>query len=96
MHSNDDQNTRSPSTRWEWKLVRVKAAPAPAGDSAPGAHRSKGLRERDAHIPMTIEVRYRGGPEASWLIGYRGRTKRFPGHLHLHDVLWTLSDRDWR
>lgn len=83
--------TRSPSTKWEWKLCRVQAGPAPAGDSAPQGHRSAVRRGRDAHLPLTIQVRYRGGPEASWLITYRGLVRRFPGHLSLHDALATLS-----
>lgn len=91
MTRTDEQYTCSPSTKWEWRLCRVAAGPAPAGDSRSQSVHSRSRRSRDAYLPLTIQVRFRGGSEASWLIQYRGLAKRFPGHLALHDVLAELS-----
>jgi hypothetical protein len=76
-------------TRWDVMTDKIKAAP-PGGDQPERSEVQSGfrnLRKRDSYEPLWIEVRYRGGPEASWLIRARGRTYRYPGHLCLHDVL---------
>jgi hypothetical protein len=80
-----------PSTNWEWRLCRVRSGAAPAGDSPSAGRAVQPLRQRDQHKPLAITVRFRGGPEASWLVDYRGRTWRLPGHLSLHDALSALS-----
>jgi hypothetical protein len=92
----NESYTRSPSHTWVYKPCIVHGGPAPAGDSAAQQHRPKPLRARDRSLPLTITVQYRGGPEASWLIGYRGRFYRFGGHLFLHDVLAHLSEQHGR
>lgn len=95
MATSDNYERPFPSTNWEWRKVKMRAAPA--GDSgvcnevAPPRSR----RKRDAHKALTIIVRYRGGPSASWLIQYRGLTRRFEGHLAVHDVLSYLSEGSW-
>lgn len=81
-----------PSTKWEYRKVKLSSGTAPAGDSASATSTSRSARRRDSHKPMTIEIRYRGGPEASWLIAYRGVVRRFAGHQALHDVLSYLSE----
>lgn len=89
------QNTSSPSTKWCWKKVIIADGSAPAGDTARAKRGPLHLRSRDAQTPLTITVRYRGGAEASWLISFRGVTRRFPGHLAVHDVLSQLSEAGW-
>lgn len=79
-----------PSTTWEYRKVRVRRVPAPAGDSRLAETSDRSLRARDAHKGMTVVVKYRGGPTASWLIEYRGKVWRFDGALAVHDVLSSL------
>jgi hypothetical protein len=79
------------STKWEWRLCKVRDLATRPGDRASGDRRAPKLRSRRAQVPLTITVRYRGGPEASWLIDYRGRSWRVPGHLSVHDALSALS-----
>lgn len=76
-------------TQWDPEVDRIKA-PAPAGDRAAEGRSVQPLRparKRDSYKPLWIEVQFRGGPEASWLIRARGRNIRFPGHMCLHDCL---------
>lgn len=92
MTNNNNGNSSSPSTRWEWRKVRISGSSAPAGDCAAEPLRSKASRRRDAHRPLTIVVTYRGGPESSWLIEFRGAVRRFPGHMALDDVMRAIND----
>lgn len=89
--SSDEEYTRSPSANWTWRKVMLPDRAHPEGTAQRDAGPLKPLRARDAHLPMQVTVQFRGGPEASWLITYRGRSHRFPGHLALHDVLMSLS-----
>lgn len=75
-------------TRWSPEVDMVKAAPAQgegAADRRPPGNRA--AKRRDKYEELQIAVRFRGGPEASWLVTARGRSWRFPGHMCLHDVL---------
>jgi hypothetical protein len=76
-------------TQWHPETDKISAAPAQGTSTAPEGVRPGGKRKwsRDRYEPLNIEVRYRGGPEASWLITARGVSWRFPGHLSLHDSL---------
>ena len=80
------------STKWEWRLCKVRDFATRPGDRASGGLRTPKLRSRRAQSPLTVQVQYRGWPECSWLISYRGTSWRFAGHLALHDVLQSLSD----
>jgi hypothetical protein len=84
-----------PSTKWEFRKVKVRTAPAGDSPATGGTAPSPARRKRDAHKPLTVTVQYRGGPSASWLIRYRGLTHRFEGHLAIHDVLSWLSEASW-
>ena len=84
-----------PSTKWEYRKIRVRSGQAPAGDSPSAARTFKGLRARDTHKSLWIEVRYVGGSQASWLIKARGRIERFPGYLELDDVLRRVNGGEW-
>jgi hypothetical protein len=76
-------------THWAPATDMVKAAPAKGTSTAPEGVRPGGKRSwrRDHYEELPIVVKFRGGPEASWLITARGVSWRFPGHLCLHDVL---------
>lgn len=91
MANDSSSYTRSASARWEWKLVRVRTGPAPAGDSPSVAKVARGLSRRERQSPLLINVRYRGGPEASYWIEFRGGGWRFPGHASLHDVMEVIN-----
>lgn len=75
-------------TQWEPKVDIVRAAPA-RGEAAADRRPPGGVasRRRDKYTELQVTVRFRGGPEASWLITARGRSWRFAGHLCLHDAL---------
>lgn len=76
-------------TRWDPLIDIVKAAPAKGTRQASEASPIKPLKtsHRSRFRRVTVEVQYRGGAEASWII-WKGRSCwRFPGHMCLHDVL---------
>lgn len=52
------------------------------------------LRRRDARTPLTIQIRYRGGSEAWYLVEGRGARQAFPGHMCIHDVMRTVNQSD--
>jgi len=77
---------RSVSTTWEWRLVKIERAAGPEGT----ARRSRSAHdpvERDWRRRQTLQVKYRGGPEAWWEFTMPGATVRVPGHLCLHDAM---------
>lgn len=91
MATHEESYTCSPSTKWEWKLVKM--SPPPGGDrAAADIHgRRAPLSSRDPHKPISIEVRYKGGAEASYVVTYRGRVWRFPGYVALHDMMQQVN-----
>ena len=76
-------------TQWTPVIDKLKAAPAKGTSTAPKGPQARIPTRRgpDKYKWISIEVRYNGGPEASWLVRARGVTWRFPGHMCLHDVL---------
>lgn len=83
--------TYLPSTTFEWKRCRVKESSAPQGYSTREASSFQLPRPRDPSKPLGVEFRYRGGPEASYDVRFRGRTWRFPGHIMMIDVLQFIN-----
>jgi hypothetical protein len=76
-------------TQWVPETDKIKAS-HPQGkqpERSEVAQRRGPLRKRDAYTAMWVEIQFRGGPAASWLVKARGRTWRFPGHMALHDCL---------
>lgn len=91
MPESHDANERTPSTNWEWGLRKIRSAP-PAESRAERSESSLGsLLAWPRRKPLSITVKWRGGPEAWWEIRARGRTIRRPGHLALHDVLCEIT-----
>jgi hypothetical protein len=77
------------STTWVPETDKIRAAPAKGTNTAsaePIPPKQRGRRRQD-YSWHTLEVRFNGGPEASWLIRDGGKTWRYPGHLCLHDAL---------
>lgn len=76
-------------TTWAPEIDRIKMSHPQGrqGEAPSGSGSHRGLRQRDKFKPLWVEIQYRGGPEASWLVKARGQTYRFPGHMCLHDCL---------
>lgn len=88
------KNTRSASTTYEWRRVKVRGG-APEGPSRSGLpKRFQGLVRRDSKTALTLTVTYRGGAESWWLVQARGRKAAFPGHRCLDDVMAEIN-RTW-
>lgn len=87
------QNGCSLSTTYEWRKVKITAAPqaqgiarakrAPLGvrPDAPACSAAELRRSR------YVQIRMRGGAEMWWEITYGSVTKRFPGYVPIDDVL---------
>ena len=91
MPRSDESYTRSGSTDWEWKKVKL-AGPRPG--KAQRLRSSLPLRRvagRDHRKPLHLEVRYVGGAEAEWILKARGHEWRLPGHRSLHDALLDVN-----
>lgn len=57
------------------------------GVGAPKGRRWHSLPWRNPRDPLTVMVRYRGGPEGWIEVHARGSMGRFPGHVSLFDAL---------
>lgn len=88
----DDDQVHLPSTTWAWK--RVKISPAPKANTTSRKATPPQPSRRNPREPLTVTIRYRGGPEAWWEVKGRGKTYRFPGYLALHDVMRTIHNID--
>lgn len=84
-------NTCSSSTNWRWKKVIIGGRPAPQVTARAKRAPFAGLRSRDPRQPITLQLQYLGGSEATWVVTARGRTWRAAGHLALHDVMATVN-----
>jgi hypothetical protein len=81
-------NEGSPSTTWEWR--RVKIAPAPQAKSDRERSESASLLPWPRQKPITVVLKYRGGPECWVEVRARGRVWRRPGHTAIYDLLTTV------
>jgi hypothetical protein len=84
----------SSSTNWEWKKVKIKAAPA-QGSSGPKALRTPlRLARRNRNRPIWVEATYRGGAESSWTFRFRDITWRVPGWWTVEDLM-AMVNGEW-
>jgi hypothetical protein len=63
--------------------------PSAAGTALASQSARRAVRRvsrRDWRRPIWITLKYRGGSEAWWEITFRGETRRYPGHLSLHEL----------
>lgn len=89
------ENTSSASTTWTPKVDKLRRTPRPEGQhGAAKQPRFSGLDRRNPKLKLTVQITYRGGSEAWWLIEARGRSAVFPGHMCIHDVM-TEINRSW-
>lgn len=79
-----------PSTTFVWKRVKILDPSGSSGQRRFAAP-SEPLRARDPRKPITVQLEYRGGPEAKWRVRARGRTWNFPGVTALHDVMAAVN-----
>ena len=88
---NPKWNRRSGSHTWSSKPDKMRSGGAAGRAGASKTPPFRGISRRDWAEPLTIQVRYRGGAEAWWLVEARGRRQAFPGHLSLHDVMAVVT-----
>jgi hypothetical protein len=92
----DSSDGKRVSTTWVWKRCKVEAAPA-QGNKQSAKQSTSGLRvRRDRWKPTTITVRYRGGPEASWLFQCGSLSARVPGWMAVEDALSLVVELRYR
>lgn len=90
-------NPCSPSPRARWAYVKIERAAGPGiqGGSAAKqrrAHSASRPDDRDLRRHHTIQVKFRGGPEAYWLLAIPGRQVLVGGHEAIYDALtWLLT-----
>lgn len=75
------------STTYAWKRVKVRRPAGGHSDSQPKAGRWFRLPPRNPREPLTIKVKFRGGPECWYEIHARGSIGRFHGATAIHDIM---------
>lgn len=72
-----------------WVVENRKIASPPQAHVSRRAQRGPlaGLLVWPRRRPLTLTIKYRGGPEAWYEIRGRGRTIRRSGHTFLHDLM---------
>jgi hypothetical protein len=83
-----------PSTKWEWKLVKLSEAPPGEGARWHRQRRHAFLPWRNRRLPAIVEVKYKGGAESQWWVKTRGKTFVVPGHLAFEDVMVLVYGED--
>ena len=86
-----DQNSSSSSTTWVAKPDRMRRSRREGQQDGPKAPSFLSLGRRNPKDRLTIQVKYRGGSEAWWLIEARGTRQAFPGHMCVHDVMSAVN-----
>lgn len=88
---NPKWNARSGSHTWVPRTDKMRSGGA-AGKGVPSKTAPfRGIDRRDWAQPITIQLRFRGGAEAWWLVEARGRRQAFPGHMSIHDVMAVVT-----
>lgn len=91
MARNDENEHTFGSTSWEWRQVRMSRAPQATGTARAERARRQTLPRRDPREPLTVTVRYRGGPECWWELRARGAVWRVPGYVSVHDLMARIN-----
>lgn len=79
------------STTWEWRKTKIRRPAGGHSGSAPKALRWFSLPPRNPRQPLTISVKFRGGPECWYEIHARGQVGRVPGWLCIHDLMVEIN-----
>lgn len=89
-------NTRSASTTWAYKRVKVRRPAGGQKPSGPQARRWALRAPRNPREPLTLTIKYRGGPEAWYEVHARGEIGRMPGVTSIHDLMEEINRGvDW-
>lgn len=92
MTAIDGTNTSSGSTKWEWRLCRLRAAPAQGIASPAKLDRSEWTVRHNWRRPQGMTLQYKGGPEASVVVCKGKKCWRFGGHVAIYDVLRAMCN----
>jgi hypothetical protein len=87
-----EANTRSPSTTFGWRRVKVTSPPQAHGTALRRSTFWRWLPARDPRKPLTIKVSYRGGPECWVEVHGRGGIGRYPGVTQLIDIVRDVNN----
>lgn len=87
MADEDLTNTRTSSTTWEWRRVRMSRAPKAMSTSSEASPPKGSLLPWPRRKPLTLSIAFRGGPECWWEVRARGRVWRRPGTVAIHDLM---------
>lgn len=96
MPRESESYTRSPSTNWEFRKVKIAGPRQGNAQRERSEPRSFRVGRRDERKPLSVEIRYVGGPEAHWVVKARGGSWKVPGHRCLHDALLDVNGPFWR
>ena len=88
-----DKNTSSSSTTWVAKPDRMRRSRREGQQNGPKAPSFLSLGRRNPRDRLTVQVMYRGGSEAWWLVEARGTRQAFPGHMSIHDVMSQVNSQ---
>lgn len=94
MAMTEQSYKRSPSTTWEWRKVKLKAAPAQGTQSPKASNTPHRLARRNRNRPIWLEGKFRGGAESSWTFTFRGVTWRVPGWWTVEDLM-AMVNGEW-
>lgn len=77
-------------------MRRVRRRPKGQQDSRPKGGRWSRRAKVNPRDPLTISVKFRGGPECWYEIHARGSMGRFPGYVSLHDAMHEIMlGQEW-
>lgn len=86
----EESNERTASTTWVWRQVKLSQPPQANGTTSEARPPKGSLLHWPRGKPMTIVIKYRGGPEGWVEVRARGRVWRRPGTTALYDLIVTL------
>lgn len=96
MDANEQSNPSSLSPTWEWKRVKMRRPAGGHSGSQPKAGRWFRRPPRNPREPLTISVKFRGGPECWYEVHARGCIGRYPGYVSIHEVMAEINGcQDW-
>ena len=84
-------NERSVSTTFAWKRVKISRPPEATPAATTKSSRWRRLPRRDSRKPLTVVVKYRGGPECWVEVRARGEVNRYPGYTQLVDLVRDMN-----
>lgn len=87
-----DEYTRSTSHTWALKVVKIRRPGGAHRDSAPKAHRWRGMPRRNPKAYVDVRLRYDGGSCGWVIVMARGRVVPYPADALLLDVVLDVNN----